>query len=72
MEEYPRDIPDVQTGLAELSQKQCLCTLDELMSRRGHNHRLLEHIVAVNRRDRVAWRDARDAKEAKREEEAEE
>lgn len=65
---YPYDIANVQAGLAELSQRECLVTLDELMSRRGHNHRLLEHTVAVCRRDRVAWRDARDAAERKKEE----
>lgn len=71
-EDFPKDVANVQDGLAALSQRECLVTLDDLYSRRGHNHRDLEFIVSVNRRDRVAWRDARDQKEAKKEEAADE
>jgi len=67
-DDYPHDIANVQEGLAALSQRECLVTLDALMSRRHHNHRELKYLVAVLRQDRVAWRDARDAREAKREE----
>ena len=71
-DDFPREIASVQEGLATLSQRECLVTLDELMSRRDHNHRQLEHIVDVMRRDRVAWRDARDQKETAKEEAADE
>lgn len=65
---YPHDIANVQEGLATLSLKECLVTLDEAMSRRGPNHKDLEFQVAVNRRARAAWNDARDQREAAKEE----
>lgn len=66
--DFPKDVPDVQTGLAELSQREALVTMDELMSRRHHNHRDLRFQVAVWRRERLAWKDARDRLADKREE----
>jgi hypothetical protein len=57
---YPTDVPNVQEGLAALSQREHLVTMDELMSRRHHNHRDLRFQVSVWRRERLAWRDARD------------
>lgn len=59
----------VQEGLQALSQKDHLVTLDELLSRRGHQHRELRHIVEVQRRERLAWNDARDKRAAKKEDE---
>lgn len=67
-EAYPKDIATVQQGLSELSQREALVTMDELMSRRHHNHRDLRFQVAVWRRERLAWKDARDKLEEKREE----
>jgi hypothetical protein len=68
MAEFPKDIPDVATGLELLSQADCLVALDEAMSRRPHNRTELRYQIALWRRDRTAWRDARDrradAKEA--------
>ena len=66
--EFPKDVASVQEGLAELSQHECLVTMDELMSRRHHNHRDLRFQVAVWRRERLAWKDARDRLADKREE----
>jgi hypothetical protein len=60
MSEFPKDIPDVATGLATLSQAQYLVSLDEAMSRRPHNKTELRWQIALWRRERVAWRDARD------------
>lgn len=68
MAEYPKDIASVQDGLAELSQREALVTMDELMSRRHHNHRDLRFQVSVWRRERLAWKDARDRLAGKREE----
>lgn len=61
------DIATVQEGLQTLSQREHLVTLDELMSRRGHNHRDLRHMVAVWRQERLAWKNNRDKLEARRE-----
>lgn len=69
MTDYPKEIANVQEGLAALSQRDCLVALDELMSRRGHNHRDLIHMIAHLRRERAAWGDARDQRELKKEEE---
>jgi hypothetical protein len=65
---YPTDVANVQEGLAALSQRGHLVTMDELMSRRHHNHRDLKFQVSVWRRERLAWRDARDKIADKREE----
>ena len=68
MTDYPHDVPNVQEGLAALSQREHLVTLDELGSRRHHNHRDLRFQTSVWRRERLAWKDARDRLADKREE----
>lgn len=67
--EYPKNVPDVQSGLAELSQHECLVTMDALMSRRHHNHRDLRFQVSVWRRERLAWKAAQDKRNDERDSE---
>lgn len=67
MSEFPTDVPDVKTGLQLLSQRDCLVASDELMARRPpHSAKDLRYLIEVWRRDRVAWRDARDARQDKK------
>lgn len=67
--DFPAHVPDVKTGLTILSQRDALVASDELMSRRSpHSTKDLRYLIEVWRRDRVAWRDARDSRQDKKDE----
>lgn len=65
--EFPHDVADVKTGLTILSQRDALVASDELMARRPpHSTKDLRYLIEVWRRDRVSWRDSRDARQDKK------
>ena len=66
---YPHDVPDVKTGLEQLSQRDCLVAADELMSRRGLARKDRDFLAAVWRQDRIAWGIGQRAKQDKKENE---
>jgi len=63
----PFDCETSNEALRKLSQRECLVTMDELMSRRA-SEKDLKFMVRLWRQDRLAWGDARDKKESKGEE----
>lgn len=67
----PEDFETVQAAIQGMTQHECLVAADLLMLRRRHNPRDRKFLVAVWRRDRLAWRNAQDAKRDKKEVEAE-
>jgi hypothetical protein len=66
-EEFPRDIPDVRAGLEELSRREALLRIDGLLDRRPPDRKARRAMVELLRRDRLAWGNARDAREEKKE-----
>lgn len=62
------DVATVQDALAALGADECAQNLDELMSRRPpYSPASLAAQIALWRRERCAWADARDARRAAKE-----
>jgi hypothetical protein len=63
---YPKDVTDVKAGLEALSQREALLAIDELTSRRPLDRKNRRNLVNLMRQDRLAWGNARDAREDKK------
>jgi hypothetical protein len=63
MSHEPKNFPTVQDALDFVATH---LSMDEFMSRRGHNRKDIRFIIRVNRAQRLAWQHAADKRADKR------